>query len=105
MNNTKIYEIKEINNILHQKCVQCLTFKPFELFGQNKSMSNGISRYCKECKSIKDKAEYIKHKERKNKIHKLYYKNHKSIIGENIKQKRKANINYFEIKNLFTIKF
>lgn len=93
-NNSKIYEVKEIDDILYQKCVKCLSFKTFDLFGKNKENSNGISRYCKQCKSEKDKEDYKKHKKNKREKNKLYYEKNKLIIGNLIKEKRKIDENF-----------
>lgn len=47
-----------------KKCLYCNKEKSFIEFHKNKRMKDGYSYYCKECKSIISKNEYIKHKDK-----------------------------------------
>lgn len=64
-------------------CSKCKREKNFDEFCKKKDSKDGLSFYCKECRSINSKVEYINNKEQKIK----YYK-------QNIERKKKIDYDY-----------
>lgn len=49
-------------------CPECETYKPVEMFSKNSSRYDGLQGQCKECRSARRKADYIKNKDHENKL-------------------------------------
>lgn len=50
--------------MLLKTCFKCKTAKPVESFGKNRSRSNGIGCYCRECRKLLQKNYYKKNPEK-----------------------------------------
>lgn len=65
---------------MNRVCTLCKTEKSIEEFALKKSHKDGISPWCKNCKSIKDKANYEKSKLKRLEKAKSYYEINKDSI-------------------------
>lgn len=68
----------------YKKCIKCGSFVLRETFSSNMAEHDGIDRFCRECKSIVNKKNYI--------IHKEYHQEYWKIHGREKSARRRAHL-------------
>lgn len=89
-----IFDVKEICGEKKARCISCREYKLLDLFSKNKSLQYGISKYCKVCKKIKDKNNYLKHQHENKLKRKEYYQKNKQKRQIYYANKRKTDLNF-----------
>ena len=74
-----------------KKCSKCGVEKPVEEFGKNRSTKDGLSFYCRPCKSKSDAASHVKHREERLKKRKEWAENNKERKREMDRVWRRSN--------------
>lgn len=74
-----------------KQCSKCRKFLDIESFHHNKSKSDGLQAYCKECMNIANQKSYYRNYERSLKVKKKWRLNHKQEICDYHKSIRIEN--------------
>lgn len=72
-------------------CSKCKTEKEVSEFGKKQSQPDGLSRWCKDCKSKADKLNYENNKEKRLNRAKRYYEQNKEKILTNLETKKRKS--------------
>lgn len=76
---------------LRKRCSRCVQYKSLDLFTNNKTSKDGKDHYCKLCKSIIKKEDYVSNRDKiKEQVHRSYQRNKDKCIARALKY-RTAN--------------
>jgi 5-methylcytosine-specific restriction endonuclease McrA len=71
-------------------CPECDTDKPLEMFSKNASRYDNLQGQCKECRSARRKADYIKNRDREISLNKVWSKDNPAACKARAKRHRQS---------------